>query len=89
MKHKFKPDWATRPADHIREYLAERGWKQADLARASGLSAKNVSDIMSGGRLTARSALALEKAFGLKAHIWLGIQANWDLHEARKTEHGQ
>ena len=85
-KHKFNPNWATRPADHIREYLEERNWKQADLARASGLSDKNVSDIMTGGRITARAALGLEKALGLKACIWLGIQSNWDLHEEAKKK---
>ena len=86
-KREFTPDWATHPADHIKEYLETRGWKQADLARASGLTQKSVSDIMTKDtRLNARTAIALEKALGLKARVWLALQANWDLHEERRKQ---
>ena len=83
--NKFKPDWATHPADHIAEYLKVRGWSQADLVRAAGLPRGRVSELLSRKRsITPEIAVKLEKAFGLSAHIWLGLQSNWDLHEARK-----
>ena len=71
-----------RPADHLKEYLEVRSMTQADLARETGLSTGRVSELLSGKRrITPHNALRLEKALGLKAYIWLGIQANWDLHE--------
>ena len=85
MKQAFKPDWATHPADHIREYLEHKRWRQCDLARAAGLTQKNVSDIMTGGRVTPRAAIGLEKALGLGAEVWLNLQSNWDLHQERNN----
>jgi len=80
-----RAEGATHPADHIREYLAERNWKQADLARATGLGTGRVSEILSGKRkVTLHIALRLEKALGLKAYIWVGLQTNWDLREAKR-----
>ena len=83
--YKFEPDWATHPADHIREYLEVLHWSQADLARAAGLHSGRVGELLSGKRsITPGIALKLEVALGLAADIWLGLQANWDLHELRK-----
>ena len=93
-REQFKPDWpevvertrgeATHPSDHIREYLELKGWSQADLARKTGLSTGNISELMNKKRsVTPRVALKLEKAFGLKAHIWTGLQSNWDLYQLR------
>ena len=80
----FNPDWASHPADHILEYLELNRWTQADLARKTGLSTGNVSEIINKKRsITPRIALALEKALGLKADIWMGLQSNWDLYQLR------
>lgn len=80
-------DWATHPGDHLAEYIETNGWTQADFARLSGLSPKHVSTLVNGTNpVTPETAIKLERVLGLKADIWLGLQANWDLHRARTDE---
>lgn len=40
-------DWQAL-ADHIRHDLAERGWRQSDLAERAGVSPRAISDLLSG-----------------------------------------
>ncbi len=80
----FAPDWATHPGEHLEEYLEINGWTQAEFARRSGLTPKLVSDIVNQKNpVTPETALVLERVLGLKAEIWLGYQARWDLLKAR------
>lgn len=82
----WSPDWAVHPGEHLAEYLESRGWSQAEFARLAGLTPKLVSTIINGTNpVTAETALKLEHVLGMKADIWTGLQADWDLHEARKA----
>ena len=84
MANEFNPDWATHPGDHLKEYLEIRGMSLSDLSRATGLTKAYLSDLLKRRRsIGVKTALRLEQVFGLGADIWLNIQANWDLHEAR------
>jgi HTH-type transcriptional regulator/antitoxin HigA len=83
-KESWSPDWATHPGEHLAEYLESRGWSQAEFARLADMSPKHVSTIISGTNpITAETALKLERVLGLKASVWTGLQANWDLYEAK------
>jgi HTH-type transcriptional regulator/antitoxin HigA len=83
----WSPDWATHPGEHLAEQLEARGWSQAEFARRSGLSPKLVSTIISGRNpVSADTALKLEGVLDLQAHIWVGLQARFDLHQARRRE---
>lgn len=83
----WSPDWATHPGVHLAEHLEARGMSQAELARLAGLTPKLVSTIVSGHNpVTAETALRLERVLGLKAYIWTGLQANWDLSQAKNEE---
>jgi HTH-type transcriptional regulator/antitoxin HigA len=78
------PDWATHPGEHLAEYLDERGLSQAEFARLADMTPKLVNTIVKRANpVTPESALKLERVLGLKAEIWLGIQNEWDLHQAR------
>jgi HTH-type transcriptional regulator/antitoxin HigA len=82
----WSPDWAVHPGAHLAEYLESRGWSQAEFARLAGLSPKLVSTIIGGTNpVTAETALKLEHVLGMKANVWTGLQADWDLHEARQA----
>lgn len=82
---KWQPSWATHPGEHLLEHLEVRGLTQAQFARLAGLSPKLVSTIVTGANpVTAETAIKLERVLGVKAYIWTGIQANWDLFQARK-----
>lgn len=58
----------------IRRYRRERGWTQAQLGRATGLSAKTISSIERGReRPLERSARALAEALGVELDRLLGL----------------
>ncbi|NOC84531.1 HigA family addiction module antidote protein [Ruegeria sp. HKCCD6428] len=80
----WSPDWAVHPGEHLAEYIETRGWSQAEFARLAGLTPKLVSTIIHGTNpISAETALKLERVLGMKADIWTGLQAEWDLHQAR------
>ncbi|WP_375275777.1 HigA family addiction module antitoxin [Methylorubrum thiocyanatum] len=86
-KEAFVPQWATHSGEHLAEYIEERGWSQAEFARLAGLTPKLVSTIINGTNpVTPETALRLEHVLGLKAYIWTGLQAEWDLFQARERE---
>jgi HTH-type transcriptional regulator/antitoxin HigA len=80
----WAPVWAVHPGAILEEHLETRGLSQADFARLAGLTPKLVSTIIKGTNpISADTAIRLERVLGLKAHIWTGIQAKWDLFQAR------
>ncbi len=81
----WTPDWATHPGEHLAEYLDARGWSQAEFARLADLTPKLISEIINGKNpVTPETAIKLERVLGLKDYIWLGLQRDWDLHQARQ-----
>jgi HTH-type transcriptional regulator/antitoxin HigA len=83
-KDEWSPNWTTHPGEHLAEHLEVHGWSQAQFARLAGLSPKLVSTIVSGvNPVTAETAIKLERVLGVKADIWTGLQARWDLFHAR------
>ncbi len=86
-KVEWTPDWAIHPGEHLAEHIEAKGWSQAEFARLADLSPKLVSTIISGTNpVTAETALKLERVLGMKAYIWTGLQADWDLHQARQPK---
>ena len=83
----WTPNWATHPGEHLAEYIDSKGWTQADFARVTDLTPKLVSTIINGrNRVTPETALKLERVLELNAYVWLGLQDNWDLFQARVAE---
>jgi HTH-type transcriptional regulator/antitoxin HigA len=82
--NEWAPNWATHPGEHLAEHIEARGWSQGEFARLANLSPKLVSTIVGGKNpVTAETAIRLERVLGVKAYIWTGLQAKWDLHQAR------
>ena len=83
----WTPNWVTHPGEHLAEHIEARGWSQGEFARLANLSAKLISTIVSGKNpITAETAIRLERVLGMKAYIWTGLQAKWDLHQARMED---
>lgn len=83
----WNPDWAVPPGEVLAEHIEANGWSQADFARLADLSPKLVSTILSGRNpITAETAIKLERVLGLKAYVWTGLQARWDVENARQNE---
>ncbi len=83
----FSPDYAVPPGWVLEERLESEGVSHAEFARRCGRSPKLVSEIISGkAPLEPGTALQFEKVLGVDASIWLGIEAEYQLHRAREAE---
>jgi addiction module HigA family antidote len=68
----------------LEEFLNPMGISQNALARAIGVPPRRVNEIILGKRaVTADTGLRLATFFGTSEGFWLGLQADYDLEEAR------
>lgn len=88
--YKYEPDYAVSPGDILAEYLETRGMPQAELARLCGRSPKLISEIIAGkAPVEPRTALQFERALGMDASVWLGVESNYRLHLARQAQRAE
>jgi len=77
----FEP---THPGILIREELEERKLTQATLAKQIGVSPSLLNEVINGKRaIHTELALLLEAALGIAAHIWLDMQADYNMQLAK------
>ena len=70
----------------LEEFLQPMDISQNALARAVGVPPRRINEIVVGKRaVTADTALRLAKAFGTSEQFWMGLQADYDLEEARSA----
>ena len=85
--YSYEPDYAVPPGWVVEEHLQSQRLSHAEFARRCGRSAKLISEIIAGkAPVEPKTALQFEKVLGLDASIWLGIEARYQLHKARKVE---
>ncbi len=66
------------------EFLVPLGISQNALARAIGVPPRRVNEIVLGKRsITADTAVRLARALGTSEGFWMGLQADYDLEQAR------
>lgn len=69
----------------LEEFLTPMGISQNGLARELGVPPRRINEIVHGQRaVTADTALRLARYFGTSEGFWMGLQADYDLEEARK-----
>ena len=69
----------------IEEFLQPMDISQNAIARAINVSPRRINEIVHGKRaVTADTAIRLAKYFGTSEQFWTGLQADYDLEEARK-----
>jgi antitoxin HigA-1 len=69
----------------LEEFLIPMGISQNGLARDLGVPPRRINEIVHGQRaVTADTALRLARYFGTSEGFWMGLQADYDLEEARK-----
>ncbi|HUH38912.1 MAG TPA: HigA family addiction module antitoxin [Spongiibacteraceae bacterium] len=69
----------------LEEFLAPMGISQNALARAADVPPRRINEIVLGKRgVTADTAVRLAVALGTSERFWLGLQADYDLEEARR-----
>ena len=83
----YEPDYAVPPGEILEEHLQALQMSQAELARRCNRSPKLISEIVSGkAPVEPETALQLEKALGVDARIWVGIESDYRLFLAREAE---
>tara|TARA_B100000029_G_scaffold158673_1_gene154120 strand:+ start:519 stop:809 length:291 start_codon:yes stop_codon:yes gene_type:complete len=81
---------ATLPNIHpgeilLEEFLVPMELSQNRIARAIGVPPRRINEIVHGKRsVTADTALRLARYFGTSEQFWMGLQADYDLEEARR-----
>lgn len=77
------PFIATHPGEMLKDELKERDMTQKQLAEFAGIPASVISEIIHGKRSLSKTvALALEKALGIPAEIWMNMQTQYELDSA-------
>ena len=66
-------------------YMAEMDLNQTDLAKRCGCSPRKINEIVNGKRgISPMFAITLESVLGTSAEMWVRMQAEYDLWEARQ-----
>jgi addiction module HigA family antidote len=82
------PDIAIPPGETLAETLGTLRLTQKDLARQMGRPVQAINEIINGKKaITAETALQLEQVLKTPAHVWLNLQAQYDLTKARLAQH--
>jgi len=70
----------------LEEFLKPMELSQNALARTIGVPPRRINEIVLGKRgITADTAIRLAKHFGTSEQFWMGLQADYDLEQARKA----
>lgn len=68
----------------LEEFLVPMGISQNRIARSIGVPPRRINEIVHGKRaVTADTALRLARYFKISEEFWMGLQADYDLEEAR------
>ena len=69
----------------MEEFLKPLDISQNKLARAMSVPPRRINEIVHGKRaVSADTAIRLARALGTSEQFWMGLQADYDLEEARK-----
>lgn len=80
-------DLAIPPGEFVLEVAGDLGMSQADLARRMGRPPQALNEIIKGEKMiTPETALQLEQVLAVPAHIWTGLEAEYQLVKARHQE---
>lgn len=85
------PRWlgpAIAPGEMLlEEFLKPLGIRQTEAARRLDISLNRLNEIVLGKRgITADTALRLARLLGTSPQFWMRLQADWDLHQALRSE---
>ena len=87
MNKNLTPFVATHPGEMIKDELKERGMTQKQLAAETCIKPSVLSETINGKRsVSLNVAVALEKALGIPANIWMNLQTQYDLDTANIAE---
>jgi len=85
--NKMMSSMLIHPGEMIKDEIVARGITQKELAQQMGVSYTVFNEILNGKRpVTTEYALLLEAALGTDAHIWIGLQAEYNMQKAKQDK---
>lgn len=80
-------DLPIPPGEYLAEVIDELNMSQAELAKRMGRPAQALNEVIKGLKaITPETALQLEQVTGVPAHIWTGLEEEYQLTKARQEE---
>src|SRR6266567_8748317 len=74
----WQPDWAVTPGEILLDVLQDRGMSQAELANRMARPPKTINEIIKGkAAITAETSIQLERALGISARFWNGLESTY------------
>jgi plasmid maintenance system antidote protein VapI len=86
MANNIKPAQVFPLADYLRQEMAERGMLVSDIADRSHLPMGRIHDILAGATIGRHDADALAEVFGVKAELFLNLQADHFRYHRKETD---
>jgi len=84
IANNLTPYETSHPGELLREELEVRGITQVKFAQRIGVSPSLLNEVIKGKRgVNTEMALLLEASLGIAAHIWIELQADYNMHVAR------
>jgi addiction module HigA family antidote len=86
----WQPDWTVAPGDILLEALQEREMTQSELAQRLARPLKTVNEIIRGkAAITPETAIQLERALGISARFWTGLESQYRSALARQESENE
>lgn len=86
-RYPFEPDYAVAPGETLREVLATMGMSVVELAEATNITTDTIYKIIDGvWRIIPDMAVRLERVTGVRARMWLKMEANYRRQLAKTVE---
>lgn len=83
--YELQPSVPIHPGEVLKDELAARNMSQRKFAALIGSSYSVLNEILNGKRpITTEYALKIEAATGIPAHIWVNMQAAYNMQTARR-----
>lgn len=87
IANNLEPFEPTHPGEVLKEEIEYRGISQKKFAEQIGIPYKNLNDMLNCRRsITASTALLIEAALGIPAHILTSLQMDYNIQMAKKDK---
>ena len=86
----YHSDLAIHPGEFLEEILDDIGMSQVELSNRIGRPTQTINEIIKGKKsITSKTALELEDVLKVPAHIWVGLESEYQVVKAKAEEQEQ
>jgi len=83
----YQSDLAIHPGEYLEEVLEELEMTQSDLSHRTGRPVQAINEIIKGKKsITPETALQFEQVLDVPAHVWTGLQNEYNMILAKEKE---